>query len=124
MYRKHPFGRCNNPHCCPPRVFPTQVSPAQSLPTQVSPAQVFPTQVAPAQVSPTQEVVRTNIFNTVVPHFHPLHTTTVNKYVTQNEHFFPRTQSVVNKCFETQRNCGNPDNPNPGCISPRRRKMY
>lgn len=66
------------------------------------PANVFPTQTAPARVSPTQEVVRTNIFNTVVPHIHPMHTTTVNRHHTQNQHFFPRTQSTVNEFTEDQ----------------------
>ena len=74
--RKH-HHHCNNPICCPPKVFPTQV--------------------APAQVSPTQEVVRTNIFPTVVPNVHPTHITNVNRHVRRNEHFFPVTQSTVNE---------------------------
>mgnify|MGYP001354016020 CR=1 FL=1 len=77
MHRKHHRGRCNNPICCPPNVLPTRV--------------------APTRVSPTQEVVKTNIINTVVPHVHPIHTTTVNRHVIHNEHFFPRTESVVNQ---------------------------
>lgn len=104
MYNRHHRGRCNNPICCPPNVMPTQV--------------------APAQVSPTQEVVKTNIFNTVVPHFHPVHTTTVNRHVTHHQHYFPRTQSVVNEYEETQQNCGTPQNPNPNCFPIRRRYGY
>ncbi|MDN4492438.1 CotD family spore coat protein [Ureibacillus aquaedulcis] len=80
--RHHCGGRCNNPICCPPNVFPTQV--------------------APARISPTQHIVKTNIFNTVVPHCHPVHTTTVNRHNTHHQHFFPRTESVVNEFTETQ----------------------
>lgn len=105
---------------------PTAVSPAQMgpapygpmgpapyLPTAVSPVsmgptQAFPTQVAPTQVSPTQEFVNTNVMNTVVPHVHPSHTTTVNKHVFTHQHSFPHTQSVVNECFNQQVVCGPP----------------
>ncbi|RHW38272.1 hypothetical protein D1B33_05130 [Lysinibacillus yapensis] len=96
------MGHCPRPICCPPNVFPTQV--------------------APAQVSPTQEVVKTNIFNTVVPHYHPVHTTTVNKHMIHNQHYFPQTQSVVNEVFESEENCGTPENPNPSCFPVRRRR--
>ena len=101
MHQRHPWGRCNNPICCPPNVFPTQV--------------------APAQVSPTQEVVKTNIFTTVVPHYHPTHTTTVNRHIMQNQHYFPQTQSVVNEFEQFSQNCGSPANPNPNCFPVRRR---
>ncbi|WP_286676585.1 CotD family spore coat protein [Peribacillus asahii] len=104
--------------------MPTNVSPAQfgPMPSQVSPAQfgpmppqTLPTQVAPAQVSPTQQVVKTNVMNTVVPHVHPTHTTTVNKHVFTHQHYFPQTQSVVNQCFNQQMVCCPP----PPCCPPR-----
>ncbi|MFP3917324.1 CotD family spore coat protein [Lysinibacillus telephonicus] len=97
------MGRRRKPICCPPNVLPTQV--------------------APARVSPTQEVVRTNIINTVVPHIHPVHVTTVNRHIAHNQHYFPRTNSVVNQFAETQMNCGTPENPNPNCF-PIRRRFY
>lgn len=94
MFNRH-MGRGRKPICCPPNVLPTQV--------------------APAQVSPTQEVVKTNIINTVVPHFHPVHVTTVNRNITRNQHYFPVTTSTVNQFNSTQMDCGTPENPNPNC---------
>ncbi len=78
------------------------------------PSQVAPTQVAPAQVSPTQHQVNTNVFNTVVPHVHPSHTTTVNKQIFTHKHFFPHTQSVVNECYNQHMICKMPHH-NPCC---------
>ncbi|WP_342463223.1 CotD family spore coat protein [Ureibacillus sp. FSL K6-8385] len=96
--RRHSHMR---PICCPPHVMPTQV--------------------APAQISPTQEVVRTNIFNTIVPHIHPVHTTTVNRHVFHHQHYYPQTYSQVNEYYQTSRQCGDPRNPNPNCFPiPRR----
>ncbi|WP_435799446.1 CotD family spore coat protein [Peribacillus asahii] len=97
--------------------MPTNVSPAQfgPMPPQTFPTQVAPTQVAPAQVSPTQQIVKTNVMNTVVPHVHPTHTTTVNKHVFTHQHYFPQTQSVVNQCFNQQMVCCPP----PPCCPPR-----
>lgn len=80
------------------------------------PPQVGPTQYDPPQVSPTREMVRTNVMNTVVPHIHPSHTTTVNKHVIHNQHYFPHTESVVNECYETNTICGMPQK---GCCHPR-----
>ncbi|SOC06125.1 spore coat protein D [Ureibacillus xyleni] len=100
MRRRHCGCGSRKPICCPPTVHPTQV--------------------APARVSPTQEVIKTNIFNTVVPHYHPVHTRTINRHYTHHQHYFPQTQSVENEYIDTQHNCGDPRNPNPGCF-PRRR---
>ena len=76
-------------------------SPNQMFPAHMGPTQTLPTQYDPARVSPTREMVRTNVMNTVVPHIHPSHTTTVNKHVIHNQHYFPHTESVVNECYET-----------------------
>lgn len=78
---------------------------------QACPTQVMPTQTAPAQVSPTKQYVNTNVMNTVVPHIHPSHTTTVNKHIYTHQHSFPHTQSVVNECYEQHVVCGAPVNP-------------
>ncbi|MEL4025270.1 CotD family spore coat protein [Lysinibacillus endophyticus] len=75
------------------------------------PPNVHPTQVAPARVSPTQEVIKTNVFHTVVPHVHPTHTRTVNRHYIHNQHYFPQTQSVENEYIQTQSN-------NRGNVSP------
>ncbi len=83
------------------------------------PPQNFPATYDPPIVSPTQEFVRTNIFNTYVPHIHPSHTTTVNRHMIHNQHYFPHTESVVNECCETNTICGTPY---PGWGSSRRRR--
>lgn len=102
--RRRHHSRYKKPICCPPNVLPTQVS--------------------PAQVSPTQEVIRTNIMNTVVPHIHPTHVTTVNRHITHHQHYFPVTQSVVNEYFEDSRMCGTPSRQNPNCFPVPRRFGY
>lgn len=100
MFNRHHHMR---PICCPPNIMPTQI--------------------APAQVSPTQEVVRTNIFNTIVPHFHPIHTTTVNRHIYHHQHFYPRTYSEVNEYYQTSQQSGNPGNLNPQYFNPQQRRF-
>jgi spore coat protein D len=92
------FGR--SPYHCAPHTFPA---------THAQPV-----------VSPTKEFVRTNIFHTYVPHIHPSHTTTVNKHMIHNQHYFPHTESVVNECCETNTNCGMPHH---GCGSSKKRRF-
>ena len=87
----------------------------QQLPTQTA-----PTQFEQPQVSPTQQYVQRNVFNTVVPHYHPSHLTTVNQHVINNQHYFPHTESVVNECYETNTMCGTPFTPR-GCGCSKRR---
>ena len=84
---------------------------------QSCPRQMMPDMQEPARVSPTREYVRTNIFNTYVPHIHPSHTTTVNKRYTHHQHYFPHTESTVEECYETNTMCGMPTD---GCCSRRR----
>ncbi len=40
--------------------------------------------------------------NTIVPHIHPSHTTTVNHHNFQHVHSFPHTESVVNEVTNQQ----------------------
>ncbi|WP_082090196.1 CotD family spore coat protein [Bacillus thermotolerans] len=72
---------------------------------------MHPTQYDPPQISPTQHFVKTNLYNRVVPHIHPSHTTTVNKHMTTHQHYFPHTESVVNEYHEQHIMCGKPCNP-------------
>ena len=104
----------------PMGVSPAAIGPTPFGPTPFSPTNVLPTSVAPTQVSPTQEFVNTNLMNTVVPHVHPSHTTTVNKHVFTHKHYFPHTQSVVNQCCSQHLVCPGPADPitapfNPCC---------
>lgn len=113
MYNNHcnSFGGRGHQGMMMPHHFPNNISPAQLGPTQT-----LPTQYDPPRVSPTRENVRTNVINTVVPHIHPTHTTTVNQHVIHNQHYFPHTESVVNECYETNTICGMPQK---GCCHPR-----
>lgn len=88
---------------------------AQQLPTHN-----YPTQHASPQVSPSRQYVQRNITNTVVPHIHPSHVTTVNQHCINNQHYFPHTESVINECFETNTMCGTPFRPH-GCGCSKRR---
>jgi spore coat protein D len=81
------------------------------VPPQYCPPTVFPTQYDPGTVDPAQQYVKTNLFNKVVSHVHPSHTTTVNKLHVNHQHFFPHTESCVNECCETHTMCGCPVNP-------------
>ncbi|MFJ7729884.1 CotD family spore coat protein [Neobacillus sp. NPDC097160] len=111
----------NMPPNMPPNIMPTQFAPIQSMPAQYCPPppcpptycppQVFPTQYDPGLVDPAQQYVKTNLFNNVVSHVHPSHTTTVNKFHVNHQHHFPHTESCVNECCETHTMCGVPHNP-------------
>jgi spore coat protein D len=104
----------------PSNVMPNQIAPIQPLPAQYCPPQpcpqycppqVFPAQYDPPLVSPGQQFIKTNLFNKVVTHVHPSHTTTVNKHMINHQHYFPHTESCVNECCETHTMCGVPHNP-------------
>ena len=83
----------------------------QQLPTQMS-----PTQYVQPRVSPTREYVQRNQTNTVIPNIHPSHLTTINEHYKHHQHYFPHTNSVVNRCYETNTMCGTPFHPwNCGC---------
>ena len=104
-----------------PNALPNQIAPLQQMPSQFCPPppcppqycppQVFPTQYDPGLVDPAQQYVKTNLFNKVVTHLHPSHTTTVNKLHINHQHYFPHTESCVNECCETHTMCGVPVNP-------------
>jgi hypothetical protein len=118
MKRNIGFGGfpSNIPSNIPPKpIAPIQPLPAQYCPPQpcpqYCPPQVFPAQYDPPLVSPGQQFVKTNLFNKVVTHVHPSHTTTVNKHMIHHQHYFPHTESCVNECCETHTMCGVPVNP-------------
>ncbi|WP_442853017.1 CotD family spore coat protein [Bacillus sp. UNC41MFS5] len=123
---KRNIGYGGFPSNIPPNIMPSQIAPTQPMPAQYCPPppcppqycppQVFPAQYDPPLVSPGQQYVKTNIFNKVVTHLHPSHTTTVNKQMINHQHYFPHTESVVNECCETHTMCGVPYNP---CCPPR-----
>ncbi|MBM7602047.1 spore coat protein D [Metabacillus crassostreae] len=48
-------------------------------------------------IHPTKCCVNHNYSETIVPHIHPQHTTTVNNEFFKHQHYFPQTQSVENE---------------------------
>ena len=104
-----------------PNMMPNQIAPAQPMPAPYCspppcppiycPPQAFPAQYDPPLFDPPQQYVKTNLFNKVVTHAHPSHTTTVNKLHVNHQHYFPHTESCVNECCETHTMCGFPVNP-------------
>ncbi|CAH0266016.1 hypothetical protein SRABI96_03558 [Peribacillus sp. Bi96] len=77
-------------------------------PPQYCPHRTMPTQNNPPQISPTNHDVKTNVINTVIPVFHPTHTTTVNKHFIT---YIPHTRCVVKECHTQNFVCGVPQPP-------------
>ena len=75
------------------------------------PGQVASTQYQTPRVSPTRHYVQPNVANTVVPHIHPSHLTTVHNHCIHHQHHFPHTESVQHHCNEQHTMCGTPFNP-------------
>ena len=63
------------------------------------------TKVCPPIVHPTKCCVNNAQYNYIVPHIHPSHTTNVNHYMYQHQHYFPHTESVVNEVSNQQFIC-------------------
>jgi spore coat protein D len=67
-----------------------------------------PTNILPAVVHPTKCLVNHTFSTTVVPHIHPVHTTTVNHHNFQHKHYCPQTQSAVSDVTHQQFDCCGP----------------
>ncbi|MCM3114581.1 spore coat protein [Neobacillus sp. MER 74] len=66
------------------------------------------TNFMPPVIHPTQQIVNHTFSTTVVPHIHPVHTTTVNHHLFQHKHFCPQTASCAEEVCNQQINCCNP----------------
>jgi len=66
------------------------------------------TNVAPPVIHPTTNLVNHTFSTTVVPHIHPVHTTTINHHLFQHKHFCPQTASCAEEVCNQQINCCNP----------------
>ena len=66
------------------------------------------TNFTPPVIHPTQQIVNHTFSTTVVPHIHPVHTTTVNHHLFQHKHFCPQTASCAEEVCNQQINCCNP----------------
>jgi spore coat protein D len=65
------------------------------------------TNFAPPVVHPTQQIVNHTFSTTVVPHIHPVHTTTVNHHMFQHKHYCPQTASCAEEVCNQHINCCN-----------------
>jgi spore coat protein D len=76
------------------------------------------TNFLPPVIHPTQQIVNHTFSTTVVPHIHPVHTTTVNHHMFQHKHFCPQTASCAEECCNQHINCCNTCAPAPAPIAP------
>ncbi|WP_042457732.1 CotD family spore coat protein [Neobacillus dielmonensis] len=66
------------------------------------------TNVTPPVIHPTTNLVNHTFSTTIVPHIHPVHTTTVNHHLFQHKHYCPQTASCAEDVCHQQINCCNP----------------
>lgn len=71
------------------------------------------TNFMPPVIHPTQECVNHTFSTTVVPHIHPVHTTTINHHMYQHKHYCPETASCAEECCNQHINCCNTCAPAP-----------
>lgn len=66
------------------------------------------TNFAPPVVHPTTNIVNHTFSTTVVPHIHPVHTTTVNHHMFEHKHYCPQSASCAEEVCNQHINCCNP----------------
>lgn len=66
------------------------------------------TNVTPPVIHPTVNYVNHTFSTTVVPHIHPVHTTTVNHHMFQHKHYCPQSASCCEDVCSQQINCCSP----------------
>jgi len=76
------------------------------------------TNFLPPVIHPTQQIVNHTFSTTVVPHIHPVHTTTVNHHMYQHKHYCPQTASCAEECCSQHINCCNPCAPAAAPVMP------
>ncbi|MEH7549022.1 MULTISPECIES: CotD family spore coat protein [Bacillaceae] len=76
------------------------------------------TNFLPPVIHPTQQIVNHTFSTTVVPHIHPVHTTTVNHHMYQHKHYCPQTASCAEECCNQHIDCCNTCAPAPAPIAP------
>lgn len=75
------------------------------------------TNFLPPVIHPTQQIVNHTFSTTVVPHIHPVHTTTINHHMYQHKHYCPQTASCAEECCNQHINCCNTCAPSPAMPS-------
>ena len=63
------------------------------------------TNFTPPVIHPTKQLVNHTFSTTVVPHIHPVHTTTINHHMIQHKHYCPQTASAAQNCCHKHINC-------------------
>lgn len=63
------------------------------------------TNFLPPVIHPTQHIVNHTFSTTVVPHIHPVHTTTINHHMYQHKHYCPQTASCAEDVCHQHINC-------------------
>jgi spore coat protein D len=76
------------------------------------------TNVTPPVIHPTTNFVNHTFSTTVVPHIHPIHTTTINHHMFQHKHYCPQTASCAEEVCNQQINCCNPCATGPAMAAP------
>ncbi|MED1468005.1 CotD family spore coat protein [Bacillus salipaludis] len=66
------------------------------------------TNVTPPVIHPTTNIVNHTFSSTVVPHIHPVHTTTVNHHMYQHKHYCPESASCCEEVCNQHINCCSP----------------
>nr|WP_042355307.1 CotD family spore coat protein [Bacillus rubiinfantis] len=74
----------------------------------------FGVNMAPPVIHPTTNYVNHTFSKTVVPHIHPVHTTTVNHHMFEHKHYCPHTSSCCEDVCNQHVNCCNPCAPGGG----------
>ncbi len=64
--------------------------------------------VTPPVIHPTTNLVNHTFSTTVVPHIHPVHTTTVNHHMYQHKHYCPHTSSCCEEVCNQHLDCCDP----------------
>ncbi|MBI0576091.1 spore coat protein CotD [Neobacillus cucumis] len=75
------------------------------------------TNVTPPVIHPTTNIVNHTFSSTVVPHIHPVHTTTVNHHMYQHKHYCPQSASCCEEVCNQHINCCSPCGM-PGAVGP------
>jgi spore coat protein D len=69
------------------------------------------TNFMPPVIHPTQQIVNHTFSTTVVPHIHPVHTTTINHHMFQHKHYCPQSASTAEECCNQHIDCCCPGGP-------------
>jgi spore coat protein D len=76
------------------------------------------TNFMPPVIHPTKQIVNHTFSTTVVPHIHPVHTTTINHHMFQHKHYCPHSCSSAQECSHQHIDCCKGGMPGPTMTGP------